>query len=95
MFKREQLVVNNKTFTIEHAVEQHRSRVSALEFTMQYARAKTPSLYKDEEETITNVFFGHRLLGTIRKAPNGMFCCRTIAHRDINKVIQILVNGVL
>jgi hypothetical protein len=92
--KRETLVVNEKTFTIEHTVERTRSRTSPHEFALQYARGKAPSMYKDEERDVTNVFLNLRLVGTVHKAPNGMFVCRQFAHRDRNKVIEMLTASI-
>jgi hypothetical protein len=91
--KRETLVVNDKTFTIEHTVEHHQSRISAHDLAMQYARAgRITSLYKDEENVVINVFLNRHLVGTIRKAANGLFVWRHFAHRDYNRVIETLVN---
>jgi len=93
VYKREALVANGKTFTIEHTVEQHQSRMSAHDLAMQYARSgRVTSLYKDEENAIINVFLNRHLVGTIRKAPNGLFVWRHFSHRDYNRVVELLVN---
>lgn len=88
---REELTIDGHQIIVERRIEHSQQRVSPLEFAMQHARGKLPSMYRDTEEEMISVYYKNRLLGNIRKAANGMYVYGSLSHRDSKRVIEMLV----
>lgn len=92
---RKELTVNGEKVEIQTRIDYERSRTSPLEFTLQHARGRVPSLYKEEEVVHISVFHNSRLLGNIRKVPNGMFTDGVATRKTVEAVVEVMVNRLI